>query len=57
MKFRVNVSWCLHGFHEIEAESAQAAVQEAIKRNLPDNGAYVKGSYVVDSLEGELPSR
>lgn len=53
-KFTVNCSWKMHGFVEVEADTADEAHAKAHKNApLPANGEYVEGSLFVDSVDKE----
>lgn len=50
-KFIVDVSWTMFGTYEIEADTKTEAERKAYEMQAkPENGEYVKKSFVVDSV-------
>ena len=50
-RFRLNCSWTMFGFYEVEAESQEKAIAKVQDADFPNNAEFDGESFIVDSVE------
>ena len=50
-RFKLNCSWTMFGFYEVEASSREKALSKVQYTDFPNNATLDEESFIVDSVE------
>ena len=50
-RFKLNCSWTMFGFYEVEASSRETALSKVQYADFPNNATLDEESFIVDSVE------
>ena len=50
-RFKLNCSWTMFGFYEVEAENREKALSKVQYADFPNNATFDEDSFFVDSVE------
>ena len=50
-RFKLNCSWTMFGFYEVDAESREKALSKVQYAEFPNNATLDEESFIVDSVE------